>query len=68
MRTFGRQQGQACGQSLYVMKSVSFNCTFRFDSQSCNENNLIVPLGPLGAMLEIILLEATVAEHSFTDS
>lgn len=32
------------------------------------ENNLIVPLAPLGALLEIILLESTVTQHSFTDS
>lgn len=50
------------------MNVDSFTFTLRFDSQSCYENNLIVPLTPLGTLLEIILLEGTVTEHSFTDS
>ena len=50
------------------INSESFNFTCKFDSQSCYENNLIAPLAPLGAVLEIILLESTVTEHSFTDS
>lgn len=55
-------------EGFFSVLTQSFNFAFRFDSQSYYENNLIVPLAPLGALLKIILLEGTATQHSFTDT
>lgn len=62
------RQYKYCGKILSGVNSETFNFTFRFDSQPCYENNLIVPLSPLGFLLKIMLLEGIVTKSGFTDS